>query len=882
MRMTFNQGRTALLAASLAFVLAACSGSGSQGPAGADGTNGAPGAAGTDGAPGSAGPAGPAGSIGVATVESCSGCHDTGLPATHVRRNQVAISGVAVGNATNNLTVTFNVKVDGVNANDFTHLDRAYIWTYDTTAEYGTRTQVDVTANPVAVVSNYNGNYTATLSGFGPSGANAVMAPFGTTSLMLRLDNGNSQPQATVVANYTSTGAMAGLTVSNQACINCHGDRVFSAVDAYGVPTGHHGANPIGVEACMICHNRGTDSETRLGTSTAAPGTRLMGYVHGIHSSKNMPAATNTTGGAIAGGVYYRNGGASSTFSIGFPGYMNNCSTCHTAASLTTIKALPLSWKNCMSCHVGPPTTVGPTGATQTVAAGFAWGGFGRANTGTAATPVFLFGGWNHANYTVTTAQSTCDFCHDGSQAPNTLAQVHNGQKTERNGLIWDGSDVSVDEGAKFVLAVTGVTRSGSNYLVTWTARYNGSAIDPCNTDFAVGPVFLGVVADTATGKSASNMQFIKAYGQGDDWVNAGRTGSVSPGQPATSVTLTSSNTTCASNVATTTTPVDTFVAAGTKGTMALQGKPQLSFAPAAGSPGAFIQARAKSPTYNFVVPSADGAATAGAARRAIVDTDKCLDCHKGTLYQHGGNRVDNNDLCVTCHNPAANETNNRVFFGVTAATAYDGKPGEAYDMRNMIHAIHSAGETGRSYVIYRTRGIYFFGNPASFADAVATKHWPTTGGVTCIGGEGAPVTYYPVYGSVPGATEKVPVVGTGGVCDTTTGPAATAAWQIHNVLLVEYPRPLSDCNACHSSNWVPAAVDGSKGVAMTVDAGSSVAWGNQLDDVLMGPTAASCMSCHQSGDATKQFYLRTHAYGGSWLPTTFVNGRQTLLDAVP
>ena len=39
-------------------------------------------------------------------------------------------------------------------------------------------------------------------------------------------------------------------------------------------------------------------------------------------------------------------------------------------------------------------------------------------------------------------------------------------------------------------------------------------------------------------------------------------------------------------------------------------------------------------------------------------------------------------------------------------------------------------------------------------------------------------------------------------------------------------------------------------------------------------------MSCHQSGDPTAQFYLRQHAFDGGWVPTTFVNGRQTLLDA--
>jgi hypothetical protein len=256
--------------------------------------------------------------------------------------------------------------------------------------------------------------------------------------------------------------------------------------------------------------------------------------------------------------------------------------------------------------------------------------------------------------------------------------------------------------------------------------------------------------------------------------------------------------------------------------------------------------------------------------------------CHKGTLYQHGGNRVDSVDLCVTCHNPAANETNVRVGFGVTAAEAYDGKPGEAYDMRNMIHGIHSAGESGQPIIIYRTRGIYFFGSQTAVDAAIATRHWPTTGGVTCKNAEGLNVTYYPVFGSVAGATDLVPTVNTDGTCNTTTGPVSTVGvWQVHNVVLVHYPQALNNCGACHADGWVPAAVDGSKGVALTVDAGAAP-WGNQLDDLLMGPTAASCMSCHQSGDTTTQFYLRTHAYDGGWVPKTFVNGRQTLLDAVP
>jgi hypothetical protein len=181
--------------------------------------------------------------------------------------------------------------------------------------------------------------------------------------------------------------------------------------------------------------------------------------------------------------------------------------------------------------------------------------------------------------------------------------------------------------------------------------------------------------------------------------------------------------------------------------------------------------------------------------------------------------------------------------------------------------------------IIYRTRGIYFFGSQSALDAAIANKNWPTTGGVTCVNAEGATVSYYKVYGSI--ASGNVPEANPDGTCKTTGLVASTdGTWQTHNVVFVHYPRALNDCGACHADGWVPAAVDPTKGVAMTVDAGADP-WGNQLDDKLIGPTTASCTSCHQSGDPATQFGIRMHAYGQGWVPTTFENGRQTLIDAV-
>jgi hypothetical protein len=81
--------------------------------------------------------------------------------------------------------------------------------------------------------------------------------------------------------------------------------------------------------------------------------------------------------------------------------------------------------------------------------------------------------------------------------------------------------------------------------------------------------------------------------------------------------------------------------------------------------------------------------------RRPIVDTGECLKCHVGSLYQHGGNRVDNVKMCIICHNSASSEQNVRVGMGVDASESYDGLVGQTYELKTMLHAIHSAGVPG-------------------------------------------------------------------------------------------------------------------------------------------------------------------------------------------
>jgi OmcA/MtrC family decaheme c-type cytochrome len=86
-----------------------------------------------------------------------------------------------------------------------------------------------------------------------------------------------------------------------------------------------------------------------------------------------------------------------------------------------------------------------------------------------------------------------------------------------------------------------------------------------------------------------------------------------------------------------------------------------------------------------FSIDEPDGAAV---PRRTSVELDKCLACHQ-VLSVHGGNRTDDIDSCVTCHNP---RNTDREVRAIAATPPTDGKDEESLDFKRMIHGIHAAG----------------------------------------------------------------------------------------------------------------------------------------------------------------------------------------------
>jgi len=149
-----------------------------------------------------------------------------------------------------------------------------------------------------------------------------------------------------------------------------------------------------------------------------------------------------------------------------------------------------------------------------------------------------------------------------------------------------------------------------------------------------------------------------------------------------------------------------------------------------------------------------------------------------------------------------------------------------------------------KTTAIYRTRGIY-----AWAPEGVTPPNWSTT----------------PCEKATPTATQEYLVFG--------GDPALDVSCQVHNLYHPTFPRAPEDCAACHGATGFNPMVDQTKGVATTIDAGAAP-WNNQLDDVLQGANSAACTSCHRDAATVG------HANQNSWVPTTFPNGRQTIIDA--
>ena len=326
MKSTWNLAATVALAAFLG--LAGCSGD--------DGRDGAPGAPGAPGGQGPEGPAGPPGPITQAPpIETCVVCHDSGAvydaAASHQLVGQVAFDQLAFNNVAGDLVISFNLKVDGVNASDFS-FQRQY-------RRFGPQNLRIDTLNPnptpITFANLGNGNYTITI-------ANGWAAYAGDNARYLtRLEN-PAGLRAVVFGDFPDALLGSGLA-SNESCVNCHGES--GEVGRFAQPGAHYSA-PMSGDACVVCHAGSVMYGNTTGTFTYG---NMMQVGHGIHNSHAM------------GGYKIRPAvPTAKVYDVTYPTYMTNCSVCHSADTIvqgTTISALdaanamPVTGEGCFSCH---------------------------------------------------------------------------------------------------------------------------------------------------------------------------------------------------------------------------------------------------------------------------------------------------------------------------------------------------------------------------------------------------------------------------------------------------------------------------------------------------------------------------------------------------
>lgn len=145
--------------------------------------------------------------------------------------------------------------------------------------------------------------------------------------------------------------------------------------------------------------------------------------------------------------------------------------------------------------------------------------------------------------------------------------------------------------------------------------------------------------------------------------------------------------------------------------------------------------------------PSVIAAVDGDEARRAVVESNKCLECHE-IIEAHGGNRVNNVQVCVTCHNPNLSSSGRTADATQTAqeqkdlieAAGYDPNnsltwPEATNNFKDLIHGIHGAGARTTAYEFVRNRsnGLYYDWSHVTFPGILSnceTCHLSGTYGV--------------------------------------------------------------------------------------------------------------------------------------------------------
>jgi OmcA/MtrC family decaheme c-type cytochrome len=193
---------------------------------------------------------------------------------------------------------------------------------------------------------------------------------------------------------------------------------------------------------------------------------------------------------------------------------------------------------------------------------------------------------------------------------------------------------------------------------------------------------------------------------------------------------------------------------------------------------------------------------------RAVVDINKCNDCHK-QLSLHGENRAGNAELCATCHNPNATDIARRVA-GSNCQSVTGTLDDQTIDFKVMVHAIHAGADAGYKVCGYGNTGYDF-----------SYVRYP--GRLNNCEGCHLPGTYYP-----PDSTVALATTFDAGDRATPLGDVATTP-------------ATAVCSVCHTSQ-------DARNHMLSSAAGGSVTAVKDAASRTPGTPPETCAACHGPG----------------------------------
>ena len=441
-----------------------------------------------------------------------------------------------------------------------------------------------------------------------------------------------------------------------------------------------HGGARFEVEYCVLCHNPPSIDGDSGNTID------LKRLVHNIHSGRPDYQLIG------------RNGRVSEWSGVVWPQDIRNCATCHDESDADTPQAgnyrLVPNRAACGTCHYDDGTA-GNGEHEYAIENGTHPGGF------------------------VFNDDSQCVDCH----GPNGTVTNSDGRLVQVP-VAHEIRTRTAAEAFEFNILSISDTAPGEFTAVTI------SVTDPTNSDATYN-----IQTDdpfTACDGGASRLRVNLAWST-TDYTNAGS--GRTPALPLQFNPLTACGGTSTDNLDDTFTVTSTTaIPAGATGSMmaAIEGHPAVD----ADDDGSVDRL----PVRNTVAfaPITDSSAV---ARRNIVDIDKCDDCHN-ELSMHGGNRTDEPQVCVACHNPNMTDIARR---SGGSCLAEFGADDTSIDFKRMIHQMHASGQIGVPF------DVCGFGSSAHTFDYVYPGHLNNCEGCHLED------TYYPVDGSeVLGTTVDV------------------------------------------------------------------------------------------------------------------------------